>query len=144
MAKYKVGILVGVFDLLHVGHLIQMERCKAMCDHLIVAICNDDYVRNVKHKQPVFPEEQRVRLVGALKCVDEAVLVTPEETDDKMLLRSKFEFDVLFAGEDWKGSERYLRTEAQFAPLGTSIEYLPYTQGISTTDLKKKIIAEQA
>ena len=56
-----------------------------------------------------------------------------------MLALERFKFDVLFSGDDWKGSERYLKTEAQFAPLGVSIEYLPYTQGVSTTDIKKKL-----
>ena len=48
----------------------------------------------------------------------------------------RFHFDVLFSGDDWKGSERYNKTEEQFAKLGVSIEYLPYTKGISTTQIK--------
>ena len=59
--------------------------------------------------------------------------------DDKMLELKKFKFDVLFSGDDWKGSDRYLRTEKQFAEYGASIEYLPYTKGISTTDIKNKM-----
>ena len=51
----------------------------------------------------------------------------------------KFNFDVLFSGDDWKGSERYMRTEKQFSKYGVSIEYLPYTQGISTTKIKNKM-----
>jgi len=46
---------------------------------------------------------------------------------------------VLFSGDDWKGSERYLKTERDFAPLGVSIEYLPYTKGVSTSQLKEQI-----
>lgn len=60
-------------------------------------------------------------------------------TTHKILALEKFKFDVLFSGDDWKGSERYLRTEKQFAEYGASIEYLPYTKGISTTDIKNKI-----
>ena len=56
-----------------------------------------------------------------------------------MLALKRFNFDVLFSGDDWKGSERYNRTEKQFAELGVSIEYLPYTQGVSTSDLKEKM-----
>lgn len=139
MKKYKLGITVGVFDLFHTGHLNLLERCKEMCDELIVAICDDDYVRNIKKKEPIILQEDRVRLVNALKCVDKAVLVNIEETDDKMLLWEKFGFDVLFSGDDWKNSERYLKTEKQFKEIGASIEYLPYTKGVSTTDLKEKI-----
>ena len=139
MKKYKVGYTCGVFDMFHVGHLNLLERCKSMCDYLIVGVCNDDYVRNIKHKEPVYSEEDRVRILEALKVVDKAELVTIEETDDKILAIEKFHFDVLFSGDDWKGSERYKRTEEQFKEYGASIEYFPYTQGVSTTELKEKI-----
>ena len=139
MKKYKVGYTAGVFDLFHVGHLNLLERCKQMCDYLIVGVCDDDYVRNIKHKEPVFKEDERVRILNALKCVDRAELVNFEITDDKMLALEKFHFDVLFSGDDWKGSERYNKTEADFSKVCVSIEYLPYTKGISSTDIKKKI-----
>lgn len=139
MKKYKTGITVGVFDMFHTGHLNLLERCKEQCEELIVAICDDAYVRDIKRKEPIISQEDRVRLIGALKCVDRAVLVDFEQTDNKMLLWETHKFDVLFSGDDWKGSERYLKTEKEFEPLGVSIEYLPYTKGISTTDLKEKI-----
>lgn len=139
MKKYKVGYTAGVFDLFHVGHLNLLERCKAMCDVLIVGVCDDDYVMNIKHKEPVFKENERVRILNALKCVDKAELVNFQITDDKMLALEKFHFDVLFSGDDWKGSERYNKTEEQFAKVGVSIEYLPYTKGISSTEIKEKI-----
>ena len=137
--KYKVGYTCGVFDLFHVGHLNLLERCKEMCDVLVVGVCNDDYVRNIKHKEPVYSATERLRIINALEMVDRAELVTIEETDDKLLALEKFHFDVLFSGDDWKGSERYLRTEEQFKKFGASIEYLPYTQGISTTQIKEQL-----
>lgn len=124
------------FDLFHVGHLNLLERCKEQCEYLIVAVCGDDYVRDIKHKTPVFSEEERVRIIGALKCVDKVDTITIEEVDDKMLALERFRFDVLFSGDDWKGSERYRKTEEQFAELGVAIEYLPYTRGVSTTEIK--------
>lgn len=110
-----------------------------MCDILIVGVCNDEYVRKVKEKEPVFPENQRLRIINALKVVDDAVLVDIETTNDKMIALKKFNFDVLFSGDDWKGTERYNKTEQQFSKLGASIEYLPYTMGISTTQIKNDI-----
>ena len=50
MKKYKVGFTTGVFDLFHIGHLNLMERCKEQCDYLIVAVCGDDYVEQIKKK----------------------------------------------------------------------------------------------
>ncbi len=137
--KYHIGYTCGVFDLFHVGHLNLLERCKEMCDILIVGVCNDDYVQNIKHKEPVFDEEQRLRIIKALKCVDEAFLIDIETTNNKMLAIEKFKFDVLFSGDDWKNTERYNITEREFAKIGAKIEYLPYTKNISTTLLKEKI-----
>nr|WP_298643887.1 adenylyltransferase/cytidyltransferase family protein [uncultured Ruminococcus sp.] len=70
MKKYKVGFTMGVFDLFRVGHLSLLERCKELCDYLIVAVCGDDYAIQVKKKTLVFTEEERIRIIGALKCVD--------------------------------------------------------------------------
>lgn len=137
--KYHVGYTCGVFDVFHVGHLNLLERCKDMCDILIVGVCDDRYVREIKQKEPVFPADQRARIIEALKVVDKAEVVDIETTNDKMLALKKFKFDVLFSGDDWKGSERYKKTEEQFAKLGASIEYFPYTKGISTTDIKAKM-----
>ena len=133
MKKYRIGFTAGVFDLFHVGHLNLLERCKEQCNYLIVAVCDDKYVRDVKKKEPVIPLMDRVRIISALKCVDEA------ECDDKMLVLEKYKFDVLFSGDDWKGTPRYQKTEKQFSELGAAIEYLPYTQGISTTEIKKQL-----
>mgnify|MGYP002940990885 FL=1 len=80
-----------------------------------------------------------MRIINALKVVDDAVLVDIETTNDKMIALKKFNFDVLFSGDDWKGTERYNKTEQQFSKLGASIEYLPYTMGISTTQIKNDI-----
>ena len=139
MEKYKVGYTCGVFDLFHVGHLNLLERCKEMCDVLIVGVCDDKYVKEIKNKEPVIGEHDRVRILNALKCVDRAELVDIETTNNKMIAQKRFGFDVLFSGDDWKGSERYIRTEQQFSEIGVSIEYLPYTKGVSTTEIKLKI-----
>lgn len=139
MKKYNIGYTCGVFDLFHVGHLNLLERCKEQCNILIVGVCDDAYVKNIKNKQPVYSENERVRILNALKAVDRAELVTIEETDNKFLAYDKFKFDVLFSGDDWKGSERYRKTEQQFAELGVMIEYLPYTKGISTSKIKEDL-----
>ena len=137
----KIGYTCGVYDLFHVGHLNLFERCKAECDYLIVGVCMDEYVRNCKNKEPVIGEADRVRIIRALKCVDEAVLVTNEEVFDKVLAWKRFNFDVLFSGDDWKGTERYLATEKAFLENGIKVEtvFFSYTQGVSTTEIKEKM-----
>ncbi len=139
MKKYHIGYTCGVFDVFHVGHLNLLERCKKMCDYLIVGVCDDLYVREIKKQIPVYSENDRIRILNALKVVDEAVLVDIETTNDKLIALKRFNFDVLFSGDDWKGTERYLKTEQQFAQLGVHIEYFPYTNGISTSMIRESL-----
>lgn len=140
----KIGYTCGVYDLFHVGHLNLFERCKRECDYLIVGICSDEYVRVFKHKDPVINQQDRMRIVGALKCVDEVAIINIEETVDKMLAWNKFHFNVLFSGDDWKGTERFLATERDFKEHGIDVEmvFFSYTQGVSTTQIKNELKAK--
>ncbi len=63
----------GVFDIIHTGHISYLEQAKSQGDELIVVVACDNTVRRKKH-EPVTPEDMRVRIVGALKPVDKAVL----------------------------------------------------------------------
>ena len=65
-----VGVTSGCFDLLHYYHLRYFERCKALCDFLIVGVDSDLLVNHNKAKWPVIPEHHRMAMVDALKCVD--------------------------------------------------------------------------
>ncbi len=68
----KRVVATGTFDLLHPGHLYYLEESRRLGDELYVIIARD---ANVRHKpKPVIPEDQRVKMVGALKPVDHAVL----------------------------------------------------------------------
>lgn len=135
----KIGYTCGVFDLFHVGHLNLLENCKKQCDYLIVGVCSDEYVRVCKKTEPVIGENDRARILNALKCVDKAEVVSIEETYDKILAWEKFQFNTLFSGSDWKGTPRFLETEKQFREKGIDLEivFFDYTRGVSTSDIKK-------
>ena len=139
MKKYHVGITVGVYDLFHVGHLNLLEKSKAQCDHLIVAVLSDEYSIQKKGKKPVYSLEERMRLISALKCVDEVITIPIEEVADKSLLYKRVKFDAYFSGDDWKDSEIFKRTEKLFAELGVDLVYFPYTKGVSSTSIKESI-----
>ncbi|MBO7187810.1 MAG: adenylyltransferase/cytidyltransferase family protein [Clostridia bacterium] len=137
----KIGYTCGVYDLFHVGHLNLFERCKEKCDYLIVGVCDDEYVRQVKRKEPVINQNDRARIVGALKCVDEVHIIDTETTIDKVLAIEKFPYNVLFAGDDWKGTERFNKTLESFKEKNLDVEvvFFPYTQGVSTSALRENL-----
>lgn len=135
------GYTCGVYDLFHIGHLNLFERCKEKCDYLIVGICDDDYVRKVKDKEPVINEKDRARIVEALKCVDEVHIIDLDTTIDKVKAYESFGYDILFVGDDWKGTERFNKTEKDFKELNLAVDivFLPYTKEVSTSMLREKI-----
>ena len=137
----KIGYTCGVFDLFHVGHLNLLEKAKKECDYLVVGVCSDQYVREIKNKEPVINEEDRTRILNALKCVDKAEIVSIEETFDKLLAYNRFKFNVLFSGSDWKGTPRFLETEKQFKENNVPLEvvFFDYTQGVSTSGIKENL-----
>lgn len=137
----KIGYTCGVYDLFHVGHLNLFERCKQACDYLIVGICDDEYVRTVKGKVPIINQDDRARIVNALKCVDEVRIIDTDTTIDKIKAYNIFHFDKLFVGDDWKGTERFIHTEKQINDLNLNIEiiFFPYTKEVSTSLLKDKM-----
>jgi len=70
-------VATGTFDLLHPGHLYYLEESRKLGDELFVIVARD---ANVKHKpRPIIPEDQRLRMVGALKPVDHALLGDPHD-----------------------------------------------------------------
>jgi len=67
----KTVVATGTFDLLHPGHLYYLEESRRLGDELYVIIARD---ANVRHKpRPVIPEDQRMKMVGALKPVDHEI-----------------------------------------------------------------------
>ncbi len=120
----------------HIGHLNILRRAKEKCDYLIVGVSTDEVVQSYKHKTPIIPFEQRAAIVEAIKYVDEVV---PQTSMDKLQFLRHRHFDVMFHGDEWKGTELYNQYEKDFSEYGARIEYLSHTEGISSTQLREKI-----
>lgn len=136
MKKYRLGYTAGVFDLFHIGHLNILKKAKEYCEELVVGVSTDELVLNYKNKVPVIPYEERVAIVSAIKYVDKVV---PQINRNKFEAWEKLKFDVMFVGDDWKGSQLFMEVEQQFREVGVDIVYFPYTQGTSSTMLREKI-----
>ncbi len=133
MKKYKVGYTQGVYDMFHIGHLNLINNAKQYCDYLIVGVNATELVESYKHKTPVIGELERKTIVENIKAVDECILTY---TLDKVEMWKKLHFDAVFIGDDWKGSPRWTQTEADLAPYGAEVVYLPHTAGVSSTILR--------
>lgn len=131
-----VGYTSGVFDMFHIGHLNILKRAKEKCDKLIVGVSTDELVIEYKGHTPIIPFEQRAAIVKAIRYVDDTVAQT---TMDKMQMWNQLHFDIMFHGDEWKGTELYNRYEKEFAVVGAQIIYLEHTEGISSSMLRKII-----
>jgi glycerol-3-phosphate cytidylyltransferase len=136
MKKYKVGYTTGVYDMFHIGHLNILRRAKEQCETLIVGVSTDENVERYKHKTPVIPFEHRKAIVEAIRYVDQVV---PQENMDKYAAWEKYRFDAIFHGDDWKGSSMYDEIEKKLRAVGCDMVFLPHTDGVSSTDIVKKI-----
>ena len=136
MSKTIIGYTTGVFDLFHVGHLNILREAKKACDFLVVGITTDELCSKVKGKKPFIPFEERLQIIGALEIVDRVV---EQKTMDKVAAWHDYNFNRMFVGDDWKGTERWLQLESDFAKLGVDIVYFPYTKSTSSTQIRALI-----
>lgn len=129
--KYKKAVCWGVWDMLHEGHLNLLERAKECCDELIVGVSNDKYCKKTKKKTPFFDFKHRIKVIRSLKIVSEAYEQGPDFTKKDLVKLVKP--DAVIVGDDWKGKDW------DGARLGLPVVYLPYTEGVCSTDLREKI-----
>lgn len=139
MKKYKRGYTTGVYDMFHIGHLNVLNNAKQYCDYLIVGVSTDQLVKEYKGKEVIVPFDERFEIVKNIKCVNEVVT---QENMNKLEALLKYNCDVVFVGDDWKGTDSWNRYEKQFAQYGIDVVYLPYTKGTSSTILREILYKE--
>ena len=128
--KARIGYLSGTFDLFHIGHLNLLKRAKEYCDYLIVGV---HYDASHKGKETFISFEERKAIVASCKYVDKVVQSCKEDSDAWDL----YKYNLLFVGSDYKGSERFKKYEEILKAKGVEIVYFPYTQGTSSSQLRK-------
>lgn len=130
-----IGYTQGTFDTLHYGHVRLLMNAKKYCDYLIVGVNSDKLVEEYKHVSTIIKENERKEIVEAIKFVDEVHIV---DSLDKVSKVEQFKFNIVFIGDDWKGSARWNKTEEELNKIGVSVVYLKHTDGISSTLIKSK------
>ncbi len=123
-------ITFGTFDVFHVGHLSILERAAELGNHLIVGVSTDALNIEKKGRSPVYTETERIRIIRALRCVNEAFF--EKSLEEKAGYIRHYRADKLVMGEDWKG------LFDEFQEL-CDVIYLPRTPAVSTTAVIEKI-----
>ena len=117
--------------MLHFGHIEILRSPKELGDYLIVAVSKDEF-NEIKGKKAYHNYETRKKMLEAIRYVD---LVIPEN-DWKQKRNDVIDYkvDVVVMGSDWENNENFecLRDICE-------VIYLPRTEGISTTKIKKDL-----
>jgi len=117
-------------DILHEGHVLYLENAKALGDKLIVGVLTDEAVMEKKPK-PVLSFPERLRLVGALKCVDCAVAQdTYSPTSNLDAIRPDIVVESISHDGDY---------DAWAEMGGIRVVRLPYYPGQSSTKIKESL-----
>jgi glycerol-3-phosphate cytidylyltransferase len=129
----RIGYTTGVYDLFHIGHVNLLRRARLECDYLIVGVTTDDLCIEAKGKAPIIPFTERMSVVESVKYVD---MVVPQVNYDKLEAWRNHKFNVMFVGDDWKGTPKWVSLERDFSALGVEIVYFPYSQQTSSTRIR--------
>lgn len=129
----KRVITYGTFDLLHWGHIRLLKRAKAKGDYLIVGLSTDEFNKCKAGKNQSYHDyETRKKMLESIRYVD--LVIAEESWDQKRDDVKKYEIDTLVMGDDWRGDSRFESLEGV-----CDVEFLPRTEGISTTKIRKDL-----
>jgi glycerol-3-phosphate cytidylyltransferase len=137
--KIKIGYTTGVFDLFHVGHLNILRRAKSMCDELIVGVATDELTKKLKGKKPIISLKERMLIVKNIQYVDQVV---PQKKIDEIGDCDRLKFELIFKGDDWKGTDKWNNLEREFKKKGVRVVYFKYTKKTSSSLIRKTLKEE--
>ena len=126
----SIVITFGTFDLLHIGHINILKKCKTYGDKLIVGVSSDKLNYKKKKRSPIYNEKDRMEIIKSLKFVDEVFLEESLELKKEYIKR--YNADIFIIGNDWEGKFDDLNTLCK-------VIYLDRTKNISTTSILSDI-----
>lgn len=131
-----VGYTAGAFDVFHIGHLNLLKHAKENCDYLIVGVTTDELILSTKNKLLLSTLQERMEILRQIRYVDEVVI---QDNLDKVKAWEQYHYDVLFSGDDWKNSDRWMDYEKRLALHNVKVIYFPYTKTISSSKIQEFI-----
>ena len=135
-AKHKKIVFTnGTFDILHLGHVVYLEKAKQAGDILIVGVNTDRSVKSYKDPgRPVNPQDDRIKVLSSLECVDYAVLFDDPTPLDLIL---KIKPDVIVKGSDWALKD--IVGAKEVISWGGKVKRIPLVAGRSSTRVIKAL-----
>jgi glycerol-3-phosphate cytidylyltransferase len=134
----------GTFDLFHAGHVKFLNACRRIAGdsgQVVVALNTDEFISAYKGKAPIMSYEERETILLACKYVDSVVPNIAGADSKPTILQVEPDFIVI--GDDWARKDYYAQmqfTQKWLDQEDIQLVYVPYTEGISTTELKKRIM----
>ena len=127
----KKVITFGVYDLLHIGHVLLFKKARELGDYLIVAVQDDEVIKKYKPEaEMVYSTAERLLMVNAIKYVDEVVVYRDVYHDIQTI-----DFDVFAKGPD-QSHEGFQKAVEWSKRNGREVVTIPRTEGISSTQLR--------
>jgi glycerol-3-phosphate cytidylyltransferase len=130
----RIGYAPGVYDLFHIGHLNVLRHARSQCEQLVAGVLSDEMTERAKGTPPVIPLQERLEIVRCIRYVDQAVV---EDVPEKLDMWKRVQFNVLFKGDDWRGTPKGDKLERDFAAVEVEVVYFPYTVHTSSTRLRE-------
>lgn len=133
----------GSFDLLHWGHIKFLERCKDFAGQdgqVIVSLNTDEFIKEYKGKGLVMNYAERKAVLEGCRWVD-SVIPNVGGADSTIAIELA-QPDLIVVGSDWARRDYYAQmgfTQDWLDERGIGLCYIPYTQGISSTDIKTRL-----
>ena len=128
----KTILTVGVFDMLHIGHILLFKKAKELGDRLVVAVQDSDVILKYKpNTQMVYSTEERCYMVSTIRYVDEVVIYKDVDIDIRNI-----DFDVFAKGPDQVHSG-FQKAVEWCEENGKEVVIIPRTDGISSTMLRE-------
>jgi rfaE bifunctional protein nucleotidyltransferase chain/domain len=134
----RVVCAVGVFDLLHPGHLRLLEQARALGDILVVLVQSDARAREEKGAgRPVTPATERAEIVAALAAVDGAVELQNQPAEGKFI--AELAPDLLVLGARTSPRKTSASRHDPPSALGINVKEIPPEPGHSTSRLIERV-----
>lgn len=138
-------ITIGTFDIPHYGHVRLLRRCEQLGE-LVVGLNTDEFIEGYKGSKPVFCYAQRERSIREFGFNCE-VLPNSQDSGSILPLLNYVQPSFIVIGTDWLRRDYLAQigvSVEQLEELDISLVYVPYTQEISTTEIKKRCLAQSS